>query len=66
MAFRCTYELCAEGHFTAHDIVAIISKVTGRQILAEEISSDEHATELKTLRALQMAVARLAQCVPSQ
>ncbi|MEC3978014.1 SDR family oxidoreductase [Amycolatopsis sp. H20-H5] len=35
-----TYELVAPGQYTAHDLVAVISGVTGRTVAAEQISPD--------------------------
>lgn len=39
--FGATYELAAPGRHTAHDIAATISEVTGHQVAAEQISSEE-------------------------
>lgn len=60
-----TYELVGNGRFTAHDLVAILSAVTGRRIRAEKISGDTYFKawfgdddpasrphELRTLRAI--------------
>jgi uncharacterized protein YbjT (DUF2867 family) len=35
-----TYELVAPGRYTAHDLAKIISTVTGREVVAEEIDSE--------------------------
>jgi uncharacterized protein YbjT (DUF2867 family) len=35
-----TYELVAPGRYTAHDLAEIISKVAGREIIAEQIDSE--------------------------
>lgn len=44
--YGATYELCSEGRFTAYDIGEVISRVTGRPIGVEEISSDDYLTAL--------------------
>jgi len=37
-----TYELVGPGRYTAHDLVAVISRVVGRPIAAEEIDADTY------------------------
>lgn len=44
--YGATYELCSEGRFTAYDIGEVISRVTGKPIGVEEISSDDYLTTL--------------------
>lgn len=38
--FGATYELVSPGRYTAHDLAAIIAKITGRPIAVEEIDCD--------------------------
>ncbi len=39
--YGATYELVSHGRYTAHDIAATISAVTGRQVVAEEIGTED-------------------------